>query len=217
MLERFDKEKVRVTLRDGAVLRGVAEALPSGYGLHEFGRQEELLEIEGTTVFLSEIQGVERLGKEPKALPDDLGGFMGDLLEGPYAVVDVLPRQVPRAAPGQYFAVERFWRSPERLGRLRRKFADILLRLNCYRDMAVSFDNCETWQTNPDPESFAERLSALSGNTFLRAIFAGERTMVDIDPCDTFMTAFGAEGEFLRDLEMLAAAEGLFVWEPVEG
>ena len=219
MLERFDGKEVRVTTEDGDVFEGVAEAYPSGYGLHVFDREEEGLEIEDAYIFKSEMHSIEVLEKEAShaALAvsrEGLGELMGDLLEGPYCVADVLPAQVPRDAPGQYFAVERYWLAPERLGSLRRKFAEVLLRLNCYYDMTVSFDNCESWECNPEPESFVGRLAALSGNVFLRAVFAGPKTMVDVEPSDTHMTAFGTDTEFLGLLEKLASAEGLFVWTP---
>lgn len=219
MLERFDGKEVRVTTEDGDVFEGVAEAYPSGYGLHVFDREEEGLEIEDTHLFKSEIRSIEMLGtKGPCAASpvsrEGLGELMGDLLEGPYVVVDVLPKQVPRDAPGQYFAVERYWLGPERLGELRRKFAEVLLRLNCYYDMTVSFDNCENWDVNPGPEAFAARLVGLSGNVFLRAVFAARRAMIDVEPSDAYMTVYGSDAEFLGLVEMLASAEGLFVWGP---
>ena len=216
MLERFDGKEVRVTLEGGEVLAGPAESYPSGYGLHVFGREEESLLIEDAFVFKSEIAEIGLLEDEGAnaVLPKGLNELMGELLEGPYCVVDVLPKQVPRDAPGQYFAVERYWLGPERLGELRRKFAEVLLRLNCYFDMAVSFDNCESWELNPEPEGFAARLVGLSGNVFLRAVFAARRSMVDIDPCDANMTAYGTDAEFLDVAKQAASAEGLFVWTP---
>ena len=69
--------------------------------------------------------------------------------------MDILPEQVPADAAGQYFAVERCFLRPERIFPLRRKYAELLLRLNCYADMAVSFNSCASWETNPDPETFA--------------------------------------------------------------
>ena len=141
---------------------------------------------------------------------------MGDLLEGPYWIADILPEQVPETAGGQYFAVERFFLQPERLAPLRRRFASILLRLNCYFDMAVSFDSCVSWEANPDPERFGARLTALSGNDFLRAVFAEQNAMIDIEHDDTYMTVYDPDDRLLDKLRKLAAAEGLFLWRPPE-
>ncbi len=216
VLDRFDKKRVKITAEDGSVFAGRAEAYPSGYGLHVFGREEESLLIGGTHVFLTDIRRIELLddGREQAIPPRRYDDLMGSLLERPYWIADILPEQVPENADGQFFAVERYYLQPARLGALRRRFAEILLRLNCYCDMAVSFDNCESWALNPDPEEFAERLAALSGNTFLRAIFASQETMIDIEPTDTYMTVYDPKGAFLDRLRKLAEAEGLFVWQP---
>ena len=45
MLERYDKKKVRLVTEDGDVLTGKAEYFASGFGLVEFGREEESLRI----------------------------------------------------------------------------------------------------------------------------------------------------------------------------
>ncbi len=64
-----------------------------------------------------------------------------ELLQTPYWIVDILPEQVPENADGQYFSVERYFLRPARRRALRRRYAELLLRLNCYEDMAVSFDS----------------------------------------------------------------------------
>lgn len=82
--------------------------------------------------------------------------------------------------------------------------------------MAVSFDSCESWEKNPDPETFAERLAGLSGNSFLRAVFDAERAMIDVEHDDTYMTVYDPDLRLMDNLKVLAAAEGLFVWCPPE-
>ena len=138
------------------------------------------------------------------------------LLDGPYWIADILTEQVPKDVAGQYFAVDRYFRQPERLRALRRKQAEILLRLNCRRDMSVSFDSCEHWETNPDPARFADRLEGLSGADFLRAVFPAEGWMIDIEPDDTYMTVYSRGSGLPEDLRLLCAAEGLFLWRPPE-
>lgn len=215
MLERYDGKRIRITTEDGDVFTGSAESFPSGYGLHEFDRAEESIRIRGVFVFRSDIRKIEVLpdsGKAPAARQyDDL---IGELLEKTYRVADILPEQVPRHAEGQYFAVERYFLQPERLKVLRRKFAEILLRLNCYYDMSVSFDSCESWERNPDPEAFVGKMLAFSGNDFLRAVFELQGAMIDIEPDDTYMTVFDPEDRLLDRLRRLAEAEGLFLWSP---
>ena len=138
------------------------------------------------------------------------------LLKGPYWIVDIFPAQVPAHAAEQYFAVEQYYLQPERISALRRKYAELLLRLNCYFDMAVSFDGCTSWETNPEPEAFAERLAELSGNDFFRAVFPVQNAMIDCAPEETWMTLYDPDAALLDFLRALAAAEGLFVWRPPE-
>ena len=218
MLHRYEGKTVRITTEDGCVFTGEAEACPSGYGLCEFDRAEESIRIDDVQIFQSDIRKIEVLKEsaDPEPARDRYDDLMGRLLEGPYRIVDVLPEQVPEDAGGQYFAVERYYLQPERLGKLRRSYAEILLRLNCYEDMEVSFDSCASWEKNPDPEAFAEKLVKMSGNDFLRAVFPAEEAMIDLEPYDTYMTVYDGKAEFLDRIRKLAEAEGFFMWAPPE-
>ena len=214
MLYRYQNKQVRITTEDGSVFTGIAEVFPSGYGLHEFDREEESIQVDDVILFKSDIQSIEELSETPAEDEDPrrFDDMMGALLEGPYWIVDILPEQVGADAAGQYFAVERYFLQPGRIVPLRRKYAEFLLRLNCYVDMAVSFDACATWETNPDPETFAERLAGLSGNEFLRAVFAGQNAMIDYDRNDTYLTVYDPGEALLDKVRALAAAGELFVW-----
>ena len=194
---------------------GIAELFSSGYGLHEFDREEEGIELDDVILFKSDIRNIEELTETASGAvsPRRFDTLMGALLEGPYWIVDILPEQVSAEAAGQYFAVERYFLRPERIVPLRRKYAEILLRLNCYCDMAVSFDACASWETNPDPETFAARVTALSENEFLRAVFAEQNAMIDYDHNDSYLTVYDPDRELLDKIRALAAAEGLFVWK----
>ena len=95
--------------------------------------------------------------------------MIDDYFERPYWIVDILPFQVPENSPGQYFAVEEYYLQKPRWQMLRRKYLEILLKLNCYYDMEVTADpggdgdpvgdidpdawpGCG-WQKNPAPET----------------------------------------------------------------
>ena len=216
MLSRYQDKEVRITTENGAEFTGIAEVFPSGYGLHEFDREEEGIQLDDMILFKSDIRSVEELSKTTSdaADPRRYDARMGELLEGPYWIVDILPEQVSANAAGQYFAVERYFLQPERIVPLRRKYAEILLRLNCYYDMAVSFDSCMSWEINPAPEDFTERVAGLAGNDFLRAVFAQQNAMIDYDHNDTYLTVYDPDAALLDKLKALAAAEGVFVWSP---
>ncbi len=216
MLQRYQNKEVHITTEDGAVFTGLAEVFPSGYGLHEFDREEEGIQIDDAVIFKADIRSIEELPKAVREATDPrrYDEQMGRLLEGPFWIVDILPEQVSADAAGQYFAVERYFRQRPRIVPLRRKYAELLLRLNCYADMAVSFDFCASWEMNPDPEAFVERVAGLSGNEFLRAVFARQNVMIDYDRNDTYLTVYDPGAALLDKLRALAAAEGLFVWSP---
>lgn len=141
-------------------------------------------------------------------------GIVEDLLEGPYWIADILPEQVPTGSEGQYPAVDRYFRKPERLAAIHRKQAEILLRLNCYHGMEVTFDGGDSWERDPEPEGFAERLSALPSNGSFRALFPARCAMIDIDPEDTWMTVWSRDPAFRDMIRLLAMGEGLFFWQP---
>lgn len=219
MLSRYQGKEIRITTEDGSVFTGFAEVFPSGFGLHEYDREEEGIQLDDVIIFKSEIRTIEELSKLPPKATDArrFDTMMGELLEGPYRVVDILPKQVTANASGQYFAVERYFLQPERITSVRRKYAEILLQLNCYYDMTVSFDSCASWKTNPDPEEFAERVVKLSGNDFLRAVFVEQNAMIDYDHNDTCMTVYDPNSSLLDTIEALATAKGFFVWSPPQG
>ena len=67
-----------------------------------------------------------------------------------------LTQEVPADGEGQYFAVEEYYLKQPRRSELRRKFLEILLKLNCYYDFEVwplNHNNCEK---NPAPELLEE-------------------------------------------------------------
>ncbi len=133
------------------------------------------------------------------------------LLEGPYRIADILPERVPEDAKGQYPAVDRYFRSPQRLGVLYRKYAELLLKLNCYSSMLASFDYGGTFEKDPDPEAFAAWAESLDAGT-LRVLFPEEKVMIDLDAGDTWMTVYGDDPVLIPRFCRLAGADGLFVW-----
>ena len=68
----------------------------------------------------------------------DKADLIENLLSKPYWLIDVLPKQVPAGSAGQYFKAERYFLSW--FDEISRKFARVLIRLNCYYDLQVSTD-----------------------------------------------------------------------------
>ena len=60
-----------------------------------------------------------------------------ELLEKPYWIVDILPKQVAKNSNGQYFAIEQYYLREPQSSELRKKYAHLILKLNCYYDILV--------------------------------------------------------------------------------
>ncbi len=133
---------------------------------------------------------------------------MEELLNKPYWVVDFLPRQVPAKSGGQFFAVEEYYlRSP-----LRRRFAEVLLKLNCYYEARVCEPETEKWQVNPPPERLFAWIA--ENEKDLRVLLPAEDTLITVNRDDLYMTVYGPSRDVLELLRPLSAAAGLFLWQP---
>ncbi len=138
-----------------------------------------------------------------------------EILEQSYYVMDILPMQVPADDGGQYFKVEKYYLKD--VERLSHKYADVLLKLNCYYDLMFSHD-AEHWQQNPEPEKIVLMVNAcLSKNPTEECLFvslAKDEMLLTLQRDYTHMTVYNPTQEFLHLLSQLALAEGLFVWKP---
>ena len=124
-----------------------------------------------------------------------------ELLQTPYWIIDVLPAQVPKDSPGQYFAIEKYLRK-EQMTVIRQKHANVILNLNCYRDIELDGGK------NPEPERIAEAVREQT------AYIMTGGAMILSEPDDTHMTLFNPDEELVGLIRNLASAEGLFVWKP---
>ena len=134
------------------------------------------------------------------------------LLNKPYWVVDFLPEQVPDGSAGQFFAVEEYFLREPALSGLRRRFTDILLKLNCYYDFQVCAADSEEFVRNPAPEALAARI--LDAQENLCILLPREDALITLDRDDTCMTVYNPSETLLNRLRLLASAEGLFLWQP---
>lgn len=133
------------------------------------------------------------------------------LLSKPYRIVDILPKQVPADAGGQYFTIEKLFLSPPRLDVILHKFLNVLLKLNCYDDILVFQVNNESWVKNPAPENL-ERMVLDRKPLFV--VLKQSQTMLSITGEDHNMTVYGENGETLSLISTIASAEGLYLWKP---
>ena len=133
------------------------------------------------------------------------------LFEEPCWVVDLLPEQVPADAPGQFFAVEDYYLKPPQMASLHRKFAEILLKLNCYFDIRFGTGNDDSWEKNPEPETMVRTLCIEAAPWTAYAYFEAEDALVYINHDDIYFTVYHPTDRLLDLIRKLAGAEGLFV------
>lgn len=129
-----------------------------------------------------------------------------ELLGTPYWIIDILPEQVPKDSPGQYFTIANYYLAEERLAAIKQKHINVILKLNCYRDISID----EETQCNPAPERVAEEMR----KRWLYIML--DDAMILSEPDDTHMTVFNPDEKLLTLIKALAAGEGLFVWQPPE-
>lgn len=214
VLSKYDGKRVKVTMGDGTVFVGRAEVFSSGWGLDEFGVEEESVRVRGVYLFLSQIAKIDLMPGPAEVPPEELEALVEELLEAPYFVADILPERVSKDAEGQYFAVEKYFRAPERLAEIYRRHAEVMLRFNCYHSMLATFDWGKTWERDPEPEEFARRVTELAGGGagFMRAVFPEPKIMIELDAGDTYTSVCCPGGEAPETLRALVSSAGLFMW-----
>ena len=133
------------------------------------------------------------------------------LLQRPYWIIDLLPCQVPAHSPGQYFAIEQYWLNPAYAPAMRQRYADLLLRLNCYYDLDI-LPSSYSEEYNPPPEKLVQMISGLHGQ--LDILVGQGDCLITLDSSDTYATVYNPDFTLLTLLRQLAASAGLFVWQP---
>ena len=127
-----------------------------------------------------------------------------DLLQSSYWIIDILPSQVPEDSPGQFFSVEEYFLQGDRIEEIKQKHIDLVLKLNCYRDISISDETV----VNPLPKHIADEMK----KRYLY-IMTGE-SMILSEPDDTHLTVFNPDSQLLELIRQIASGEGLFVWKP---
>ena len=133
-----------------------------------------------------------------------MGKTIEELLQTPCWIIDILPKQVPKDRQGQYFRMEDFFLQGENRSAVKQKHLNLILKLNCYRDVSLDEDG----DLNPPPEQIAD--TVFRRYTYIRIADA----MLLSEPDDTHMTLFNPNEELLELIKALASGEGLFVWQP---
>lgn len=131
------------------------------------------------------------------------GMTIDELLKTSYWVIDILPAQVPKDGPGQYFAVEKYYLDEKRMAAIKEKHINLVLKLNCYRQISI-----DGGAGNPAPELVAAEMR----KRYLHITV--DESMILSEPDDTHLTIFNPDAALLDLVREIAAGEGLYVWKP---
>ncbi|MBP5688319.1 MAG: hypothetical protein J6X22_06710 [Muribaculaceae bacterium] len=132
-----------------------------------------------------------------------------DYLAKPYWVIDFLPKQVPADSKGQFFNIEKHLLEDSQHGILLQKFANVLLKLNCYYDFDVCRCAIDEWSANPSPDLLS---SWVAENESLCIIINDADAMITLNRDDINMTLYNPREELLELARDIATSEGLFLW-----
>ena len=124
-----------------------------------------------------------------------------ELLNTPYWIIDILPKQVPAGSAGQYFAIEKYLRETQ-LSDIKKKHVNLILKLNCYRDISLDEDK----EVNISPEQIADAIYKRYVNIMV------DDAMIVSEPEDTYLTIYNPDEALLTLMRELASGEGMFVW-----
>ena len=125
-----------------------------------------------------------------------------ELLNAPYWIIDILPKQVPAGSAGQYFAIEKYLRETQ-LSDIKKKHVNLILKLNCYKDISLDEDK----EINISPEKIADAIYKRYVNIMV------DDAMIVSEPEDTYLTIYNPDEDLLTLMKELASGEGMFVWK----
>ena len=95
---------------------------------------------------------------------------------------------------------------------MRQTFAEVLLKLNCYYDMVVVRGEHDEGATNPAPRELVAWVT--SSREELSIVLPSADALITLPRDTTCMTLYNPRPELLDLVRCLAAASGLFVWQP---
>ena len=142
----------------------------------------------------------------------DFDNTVERLLAAPYWVIDMLPMQVPQGSKEQFFTVEQYYLQEPRHEGLCRRFADVLLKVNCYHDFTVNHD--DEWIKNTEPATLVTWLTESLHHGHLCILVDDGESLITASGGDIHMTLYNPSDDLLQLIHQLSTAAGLFLWQP---
>lgn len=134
-----------------------------------------------------------------------------ELLAKPYRIIDILPEPVPEGRHAQYAGLERWYLAGPKNTELRRKYAELIIKLSCWHDICISRKGTGEWLLDPEAAKVFELFEADETGRIL-VLMPQAETLAVMNGDETYMTVYGMPGEMALLMEKLALAAGLFLW-----
>ena len=133
-----------------------------------------------------------------------------DLFEKPCHVIDVMPQVVSADLTQEFSQLESFLLAPEQVRILRRKFANIIMKLGCYFRLSASTDCGETFTGGLTPAQTQALFEQCVGAKCLYILAEQQGSLIVADGCDIYMSIYSESERFISLVRELAASEDLF-------
>jgi hypothetical protein len=130
-------------------------------------------------------------------------------LKKPYWIIDILPKQVPVNARGQYFKIEHFLLNSQ-MDDIYRRFTNVLLKINCYEELSVCHALEGQWVANPSPETLQKWMMERKA---LYVMLDSSQAMIAISGDEHYMTLYCDDESPVSFIRTLVVSEGLFLWQ----
>ena len=134
-----------------------------------------------------------------------------DYFDMPYRLIDILPERVPADASGQYFRIEQFYMQPEEKRRIFRRFADLVLKLNCLYSIQLMEASSGSVIAEPSPALLHEKIMGCAEAVSAWLILIPKAdAVIALDSDSLYLTVYHPSDALSALLGQLSAAEGLF-------
>ena len=125
-------------------------------------------------------------------------------------IIDIMPKRVPEAFYLQYQSTAAYFKDHSRFIDILRRFAQVLIKLNCYYEISVQIGFHDVEYLNPEPDFLTEQF--LKGQR-IQVLIHETKTLIDYDYDDLWMSVFSADQDTLELIRCISASEGFCFWK----
>ena len=131
------------------------------------------------------------------------------IFDAEYYVIDIFPSQIPAERGAAYSEAEKFFRQEPHLTLLRQKFARLAIKLGCYSDITLEYNDLQL--STPVPSMIYDTIINCKPIDSIALHFTNDNCAITYNGDDLYMTFYNPEDNLLKLAEKICGAEGLFL------